>query len=206
MMSALERTALYETWWSRYHATQDSVYLDRFVAAMLPWCRREVKRYAGYDTEMYHYLMTEAMLQVPTAIRDYRPGAGRTLFSFASNGINQRVKSRFGYMTGKQQRREARGFEVTSYDAPLATRQGTVSRQFPAPSVSPERSVVADDTVKRFLRRLSPVEREVVALALEGQSLTDIGLLNRYTRERARQIMMGVRMKYNVYRAEGQSG
>jgi RNA polymerase sporulation-specific sigma factor len=151
----------------------DDLALRALVARYVPVARRAGRRWflAGGDRDDVEQ---EALIGLCEAVRDYDPEQGASFRSFAELCVSRQVLTAVRGATRHKHLPLNRSVPLTPvHDEVVDLRAALAAEADPAETVVAR--VGVDDALASLSARLSPLEREVLALCLERRSYGEIG-------------------------------
>jgi RNA polymerase sporulation-specific sigma factor len=151
----------------------DDLALRALVARYLPVARRAGRRWflVGGDRDDVEQ---EALIGLCEAVRDYDPEQGSSFRSFAELCVSRQVLTAVRGATRHKHLPLNRSVPLTPvHDEVLDLRVALAAEADPAETVVAR--VGVDDALASLSARLSPLERQVLALCLERRSYGEIG-------------------------------
>ena len=151
----------------------DDLALRALVARYLPVARRAGRRWflVGGDRDDVEQ---EALIGLCEAVRDYDPEQGSSFRSFAELCVSRQVLTAVRGATRHKHLPLNRSVPLTPvHDEVLDLRVALTAEADPAETVVAR--VGVDDALASLSARLSPLERQVLALCLERRSYGEIG-------------------------------
>ena len=149
----------------------DDLALRALVARYLPVARRAGRRWflAGGDRDDVEQ---EALIGLCEAVRDYDPEQGTSFRSFAELCVSRQVLTAVRGATRHKHRPLNRSVPLTPVPDDVVDLRPALAVADPAEAVVAR--VGIDDALAQLSARLSPLEREVLALCLERRSYGEI--------------------------------
>ena len=150
----------------------DDLALRALVARYVPVARRAGRRWflAGGDRDDVEQ---EALIGLCEAVRDYDPEQGSSFRSFAELCVSRQVLTAVRGATRHKHRPLNRSVPLTPVPDDAVDLRAALAVADPAEAVVAR--VGIDDALAQLSARLSPLEREVLALCLERRSYGEIG-------------------------------
>jgi RNA polymerase sporulation-specific sigma factor len=150
----------------------DDQALRALVARYLPVARRAGRRWflAGGDRDDVEQ---EALIGLCEAVRDYDPEQGTSFRSFAELCVSRQVLTAVRGATRHKHLPLNRSVPLTPVPDDVVDLRPALAVADPADAVVAR--VGIDDALAQLSARLSPLEREVLALCLERRSYGEIG-------------------------------
>ena len=150
----------------------DDLALRTLVARYLPVARRAGRRWflAGGDRDDVEQ---EALIGLCEAVRDYDPEQGTSFRSFAELCVSRQVLTAVRGATRHKHLPLNRSVPLTPVPDDVVDLRPALAVADPADAVVAR--VGIDDALAQLSARLSPLEREVLALCLERRSYGEIG-------------------------------